>query len=399
MTPQAAAAAQKTKTAKAEAGKRAKDEAASRRAAAALEAKLRAKAKKQNLRQPQQPARQDSFKVDPPRLKGADTDLYKVTEYKKPLRGGKSADAVRANVADDVGIFLIDWTEGQINELLRWIEYFACLKVQYHEENGLLELVGTLDNLQVARQKHDVYSEELRDAWRDALDPEGVTTNVKRSKYPGLGKKNFPKHSVVFGASAGDTEEIPVGYMITDTYPIMVLDMVDIFSFDSGYGDGAIRIDQTFNLFWVMTHELLGHSFLGLNHSAPKGIGQGEYDQESYSLDYYEYTEDLTIIKMNEWRVQLGLPSRLQHPAYEYPAGEGDGITREYIFLDYAPESVSFAGTSLAPALPSKFKRIGEEKKLRRALGETIKLPKNLLGNPSYPLVTYVPHLRPILCT
>ena len=330
-----------------------------------------------------------AFKMLPPSL--ANDALYEVTPVPPISRGGKKAEEVRATVASDVGIFLMSWTDGQINELIKWIEYFACLHVKYHEKSGLLELTGTCDRLREQRQKCDVFCEQLQQAWRDVLEPENITGPLKKKRYPGLNRGAFPKHCVIFGADAADHEEIPVGFMIAnpaDAYPIMVLDMVDIFSFDTGHGDGVARIDQTFNLFWVVTHELLGHSYFGLDHDAPKNLpGQVRYDQESYSLANYDYKNDATIQLMNSWRCSLGLPVRLQHPAFQRHGRSS--VTREYIFIDYAPESEAFVGRPLDPQLPSRFKRIQIAKKMRANLGRVLELPDNLRDTLEYPIVTY----------
>lgn len=380
--------AQKAERAAADALRK-KERAAKEKQIADAEQKVMAAARKTRARIEAGTMTMSAFKMLPPSL--ANDALYEVTPVSPMSRGSKKAEEVRATVASDVGIFLMSWTEGQINELIKWIEYFACLHVKYHEKTGLLELTGTCDRLREQRQKCDVFCEELQQAWRDVLEPESITGPLKKKRYPGLKNAPFPKHCVIFGADAADHEEIPVGFMIAnpaDAYPIMVLDMVDIFSFDTGHGDGVARIDQTFNLFWVVTHELLGHSYFGLDHDAPKsGLGQVRYDQESYSLANYDYKNDATIQLMNAWRCSLGLPVRLQHPAFQRKGRSS--VTREYIFIDYAPESEAFVGRPLDPQLPSRFKRIQLAKKMRANLGRVLELPANLRDTLEYPIVTY----------
>ena len=149
--------------------------------------------------------------------------------------------------------------------------------------------------------------------------------------------------------------------------------------------DAMDRCDQTMNLFWVMTHELLGHFYLKLTH------GKG---YKSYQMESYAYERDQTLLLMNDWRMDLGLPTRLQHP----PRILRDGATREYIFVDYAPDSTAFVGTEIQ-SLPSAKDRRSIETQLRNKVQNqqsgalppsTVVLPDALKDSPNFPIIFYV---------
>lgn len=81
-------------------------------------------------------------------------------------------------------------------------------------------------------------------------------------------KSGWPRRAVVFGAQLDDPEKVMAGYAVNaGAFPCVVLDMIDIATFKHVDGGGSVaRLDQSFNLFWVMTHELLGHHYLKLGH-------------------------------------------------------------------------------------------------------------------------------------
>ena len=265
------------------------------------------------------------------------------------------------------------WSTGQVNELIKWIRYFACIEPEFNSQNGLLSFAGTLRNWQVLRRKHNVICRPLIDVWTDALKAD---------------KSKYPKHAVVFGAQADDNDNILAGYALTGgDHPMMVIDMVDIRRINFNRVDGELsRLDQSFNLFWVMTHELLGHFYLKLDHGERKGL------YKHNNIQYYAYSKDETIIKMNEWRMDLGLPTRLQHPAYV------QGNKREYIFIDYAPDCEPYVGAPLKH-LPVKLKRRQLESELRKPIQDvnngaikpsTLELPKHLRKDKHYAIASYV---------
>ena len=85
---------------------------------------------------------------------------------------------------------------------------------------------------------------------------------------------------------------------------------------------------------------------------------------------------------MNEWRIDLGLPTRLQHPALV------TGAISTYIFVDYAPQSKPFVGDGIEH-LQSKFDRKRVEKGLRAAVQNKLELPPSLRKSVNYPCVQY----------
>ncbi len=208
------------------------------------------------------------------------------------------------------GIFLVGWTAGQVSELIRGMAGFAGLTCAWNPTTFELTFVGVDNARKQARIAEGRWSQEMHDAWTAAL-------------------VDAPRHSVVIGAQEGDTDSVQGGYAGPNA---MVLDMMDLGTF-AGETD---RVEQSFNIYWVMTHELLGHFYLGLGHGRENGY-------ESYNIDTYDYKHDKTLQKMNEWRMQMGLPVRLQHP----PKIEGQH--RTYIFVDAYPDQPTIDLDATAP--------------------------------------------------
>ena len=106
----------------------------------------------------------------------------------------------------------------------------------------------------------------------------------------------------------------------------------------------------------------------------------------------YSYKLDKTLRRLNKWRVQLGLPTRLQHPPLV------QGSSRRYIFVDFAPLCTCSDGSALLVGLAS----VGERRKLERSLRSkvqnshsggrapsTLELPPSLRGSPHYPMAGF----------
>ena len=238
------------------------------------------------------------------------------------------------------GIFLVGWGPAQVDELLRGLAGFAGLRATWDPTTKLLSLAGVDEPRMQARQAEGRWSQGMQDAWADA---------IARS----------PRHSVVIGAQAGDTDKVFGGYAIPAN-SVMVLDMMDIGTF----AGETTRAEQSFNLYWVMTHELLGHFYLGLGH--------GEH-YESYDIGSYRYENDETLQLMNEWRMELGLPIRLQHP----PRVEGE--RRTYIFVDAFPGQPDIDLDATTPdtsvALPKLEERRQRFEELRRRMAGNLSRP------------------------
>jgi hypothetical protein len=238
------------------------------------------------------------------------------------------------------GIFLVGWTNAQADEFLKGLAGFAGIRALWDPSTKLLSFVGVDDARKKARQTEGRWSQSMHDAWVDA---------ISRS----------PRHSVVIGAQEGDTDEIQGGYAIPAN-SVMVLDMMDIGTF----AGETTRVEQSFNIYWVMTHELLGHFYLGLGH--------GEH-YESYDIGSYRYEDDETLQLMNEWRMELGLPIRLQHP----PRVEGE--KRTYIFVDAYPgqPDIDLDATTPDPsvALPRIEERRQRFEELRRKMAGNLSRP------------------------
>lgn len=253
------------------------------------------------------------------------------------------APAAAADYRDESfpGIFLVGWTSAQADEFLRGLAGFAGIRAAWDPATKLLTLVGVDEARKQARIAEGRWSQAMHDAWVDA---------ISRS----------PRHSVVIGAQEGDTDEIQGGYAIPAN-SVMVLDMMDIGTF----AGETTRVEQAFNLYWVMTHELLGHFYLGLGH--------GEH-YESYDIGSYHYEEDETLQLMNEWRTELGLPIRLQHP----PRVEGQ--KRTYIFVDAFPGQPDIDLDATSPdtsvALPPIEERRQRFEQLRQRMAGNLSRPE-----------------------
>eukprot|EP00040_Diaphanoeca_grandis_P040430 m.849 g.849 ORF g.849 m.849 type:complete len:393 (-) comp431_c0_seq1:509-1687(-) len=316
-------------------------------------------------------SRESNHEVGPPEITVA--EAYFVDEYENVVvnQTGKNPSTYTADNYTDPGVFLVGWTDGQVAELSKWIRYFACIEPGFDKSNGLMSFKGDLRNWERLRRKHGVLCSPLVDIWTDALKAT---------------KPTYPKHAVVFGCQEDDDDKIMMGYAITggDT-PVMVVDMVDVHSINfSQVGGGMSRLEQSFNLFWVMTHELFGHFYLKLDHGEKGGF------YKNGRIESYSYNKDETIRKMNDWRMDLGLPTRLQHPA------NVSGRTREYIYIDYAPESQSFVGNS--PNIMPKPQRKKLELDLRTPIQNmangssspsTLVLPENLANNRHYAIASF----------
>lgn len=291
-----------------------------------------------------------------PRGDGAQADAVKPgsdaaqADAVKPDSDAAQADAVTQAApivqtadyrdASFPGIFLVGWAPSQVDEFLRGLAGMAGIRATWDPTTKLLSFGGDDAARMKARQTEGRWSQGMHDAWVSAI-------------------AGSPRHSVVIGAQAGDTDKIFGGYAIPAN-SVMVLDMMDIGTFA---GD-TTRAEQSFNLYWVMTHELLGHFYLGLGH--------GEH-YESYDIDSYKYEDDETLQLMNEWRMDLGLPIRLQHP----PRVEGE--KRTYIFCDAFPGQPDIDLDATAPdttvALPTIEERRQKFEDLRRRMAGNLSRP------------------------
>ena len=243
--------------------------------------------------------------------------------------------------ADFPGIFLVGWTQSQVDELVRGLSGFAGIRAQWDPTTKLLVYLGPDEAKIQVRQAEGRWSQGMHDAWADAIG-------------------RSPRHSVVIGAQEGDTDDVRGGYAIPAN-SVMVLDMMDIGTF----AGETTRAEQSFNLYWVMTHELLGHFYLGLGH--------GE-DYESYDVSTYSYEDDETLQVMNDWRTDLGLPIRLMHP----PRVEGQ--TRTYIFVDAYPGQPDIDLDATAPdpnvSLPPVAERQQRFEELRARMAGNLSRPE-----------------------
>ena len=243
---------------------------------------------------------------------------------------------------DVPGIFLVGWTAAQAGELIDGLAAMAGIRATWDAETYQILYDGDDAERMGARQAEGRWSQEMHDAWVRALS-------------------THPLHSLVVGAQWDDGDRIRAG---AATSEMMILDMEDIASFT---GESA-RVEQSFDLFWVMTHELLGHFYLGLSH--------GEAYGNSYKISQYDYEEDATLIKINRWRIELGLPVRLQHP----PRAEDDKLI--YIFVDAYPGEPTIDVNARKPdpnvALPPIEDRVQEFQDLREKVQNELTRPGDL---------------------
>ena len=253
-----------------------------------------------------------------------------------------------------MGIFLVGWTAGQVAELIRGLAGFAGLSCAFNPVTFELTFSGVDEARKAARVGEGRWSQEMHDSWKSAL-------------------VDAPRHSVVIGAQKGDTDSVQGGYASANA---MVLDMMDIGTFKGETN----RVEQSFNLYWVMTHELLGHFYLGLGHGKKQGY-------QSYDINTYKYENDETLQKMNEWRIQMGLPVRRQHP----PKIEGQ--KRTYIFVDAYPDQPSINLDATKPDPNVKLPPMKERKKrfaeLRAKVQNKLDRPDNVDVR-FFPTTTYV---------
>ena len=96
----------------------------------------------------------------------------------------------------------------------------------------------------------------------------------------------------------------------------VAIDMHDIDSMKTPEG----IFFESMNLFWVVTHEVISHAISKYGH------GQ---NYKAYDLSTYSYKNDAALQQLNSWRLDMNLPTRLQHPP------QIDGNTFTYAFIDY----------------------------------------------------------------
>jgi len=170
-------------------------------------------------------------------------------------------------------------------------------------------------------------------------------------------------HGVVFGLGHDSKDVVRAGVTSGDN---LILDMEDLLTFDATTAN-CKHLMQTF---WVLTHELLVHFFLKLDH----GLGYLPTDPTTYNYD-----NDPTLKTMTKWSIELGLPDRVRHPP------KVTANKRTYIYLDPFPE-IDFT---------SPLSIIGEEreklfKELRLALGNLDEVPATAQNVKSYPFGWFV---------
>lgn len=254
------------------------------------------------------------------------------------------------------GIFLVGWTGGQVAELLQGLAAFAGVKGAWDAKTYRLSFAGVDDDRMKARIAEQRWSQEMHEKWVEAL----------KSK----------KHTVVLGTQKNDVGNIRGGVFISKKPAVMALDMMDMGTFKGE----TTRVEQSANIFWVMTHEMLGHFYLGLSHDKRvpdhKHGGTKNEKYESYDIKTYRYSTDETLKKMNQWRIELGLPVRLQHP----PRIEGK--KRTYVFVDAYPKQPAIDPNAKKPDKSVKLPPIDERKKafakLRAKMQNKLSRPKDL---------------------
>lgn len=259
-------------------------------------------------------------------------------QHKKP-----PAKKPRYQDPSAMGIFLVGWTPAQVANLQKEFAAYAGLKVAWDPATFELTYVGVDAARKAARVAEGRWSAGMHKAWVDAL-------------------VSAPRHSVVIGAQTGDFDDVRGGYASSKA---MVLDMVDLASFK---GDTQ-RVQASFNTYWVLTHELLGHFYLKTDHGRAHGY-------KSYDIKSYKYEHDETLQIMNRWRIEMGLPVRLQHP----PRVEGQ--KRSYIFVDAYPNQPSIDINAKTPDPNVKLPPVAERKKkfdaLRAKVQNHLKVPAGL---------------------
>ena len=249
-----------------------------------------------------------------------------------------------------MGIFLVGWTSGQVNELFSGMAAYAGIRCNFNAATFEMTFSGEDRARMAARKAEGRWSQGMHEAWKAAL-------------------VGAPRHSVVIGAQKGDTDLVRGGYAGPDA---MVLDMLDIGTF----AGETTRAEESFNIYWVMTHELLGHFYLGLGH------GEG---YKSYDINTYDYSKDETLIQMNEWRMEMGLPVRLQHPP------RVEGAKRTYIFVDAYPGQPTIDVNATEPDPNVKLPPLADRKRRFAELRGKI---QNQLSRPDSVDVQFYPEVH-----